>query len=168
MSVRRQSRVMQGEKTNLGDVDLGSLLSIRSREKTPAEVLLPMVSRRSTTAASDSRIRVGIPKRLNTGAHCASERGSAELSPLRGRIHTTALGTPKVSPGRDFLQPDQSASLGQVEKEHQSNGRAVEKLRKEFIERNTLHFTKLREAFRTIDKDHNGIDISSHQSWLRL
>ncbi len=148
MSVRRQSRVMQGEKTNIGNVDLGSLLSIRSREKTPAEVLLPMVTRRSATAASDSRIKVETPKRLKTGAAVASARET--VSPSRGRIQalTPTLGTP----GRIVSQPEKNLSPSQVE----AHSRAVEKLRKEFIERNTLHFTKLREAFRTIDKDHNG------------
>jgi hypothetical protein len=128
---------MQGEKTNIRDVDLGSLLSIRSREKTPVEVLLPMVSQRSAASAPASSSRVkGDQKRIKTGASHSSEKLNAE---------SISLGELKTIPSANELSP------GKIEK-----NRLVEKLRKEFIERNTLHFTKLREAFRTIDKDKNG------------
>jgi hypothetical protein len=136
MSSRRQSRVLQGEKTNIGDVDLGSLLSIRSRDKTRTELLLPLVSKRSPVSTPGSDSRLQNDHRLKTGASCASERGFAQ-SPSRGKIQT-------FSDSHDLPS-------NRIEKSKQ-----VEKLRKEFIERNTLHFTKLREAFRTIDKDHNG------------
>ncbi len=142
MSSKRQSRVMQGEKTNIGDVDLGSLLSIRSRDKSPANFSLPALSRRSPLSApSSSRVKLEATT-LKTGGSCTPERGlSTSQSTSRGKIPT-------------FSDPKESPS-GRIERSNQ-----VEKLRKEFIERNTLHFTKLREAFRTIDKDHNGCIFS--------
>ena len=132
MTSRRQSRVMQGEKTNISNVELGSLLSIRSRDKNPAELLLPAVSQRSPILAPASSSRV----RLKTVPSCVSERKSAQNS-SRCKIPT--------------LSDTMESTSGIFERNNQ-----VEKLRKEFVERNTLHFTKLREAFRTIDKDHNG------------
>ena len=140
MSSRRQSRVIQGEKTNIRDVDLGSLLSIRSRLNPPVEALLPLVPQRSavSTPAPDSRVKVS-QKRLKTGASHLSEKRTVE-SLSRSELHTI-----NTIPSFDDLSSDG------IERK-----RLVEKLRKEFIERNTLHFTKLREAFRTIDKDKNG------------
>ncbi len=137
MSSRRQSRVLQGEKTNIRDVDLGSLLSIRSRDKIPADAFLPVVSQRSaaSTPASSSRVKVDT-KRLKTGTSYSSEKGISD-SILKGDLKS--------------MPPANELSPGRIESK-----RLVEKLRKEFIERNTLHFTKLREAFRTIDKDKNG------------
>lgn len=121
---------MQGEKTNISNVELGSLLSIRSRDKNPAELLLPAVSQRSPILAPASS------SRLKTVPSCVSERKSAQNS-SRCKIPT--------------LSDSMESTSGIFERNNQ-----VEKLRKEFVERNTLHFTKLREAFRTIDKDHNG------------
>jgi hypothetical protein len=128
---------MQGEKTNISNVELGSLLSIRSRDKNPADLSLPAVSQRSPilAPASSSRIKID-PVRLKTVPSCMSERKSAQNS-SRCKIPT--------------LSDTMESTSGIFERNNQ-----VEKLRKEFVERNTLHFTKLREAFRTIDKDHNG------------
>ena len=139
MSSKRQSRVMQGEKTNIGDVDLGSLLSIRSRDKNPANFSLPALSQRSPVSAPASSSRVKVESTmLKTSASCTPERRlSTSQTTLRGK-------------NPPFSESQESPS-GRIERSNQ-----VEKLRKEFIERNTLHFTKLREAFRTIDKDHNG------------
>jgi hypothetical protein len=139
MSSKRQSRVMQGEKTNIGDVDLGSLLSIRSRDKNPANFSLPALSQRSPVLAPASSSRVKVESiMLKTSASCTPERRlSTSQTPLRGK-------------NPPFSESQESPSA-RIERSNQ-----VEKLRKEFIERNTLHFTKLREAFRTIDKDHNG------------
>ena len=136
MPSRRQSRVIQGEKSNINNIDLGPLLSIRSRDKIP---LLPIVSQRSTVSAPacDSFVSVA-HHRLKTGVSCASDRETAEHS-SRGKLQT--------------LLATKEESRAEIEKSKQ-----VEKLRKEFVERNTLHFTKLREAFRTIDKDHNGCE----------
>jgi hypothetical protein len=140
MLSRRQSRVTQGEKSNINNIDLGPLLSIRSRDKIP---LLPIVTQRSTVSApaSDSFVNVA-HLRPKTGASCATQRETTAENYSRAKLQ--ALLTAKEE------------SRGEIEKRKQ-----VEKLRKEFVERNTLHFTKLREAFRTIDKDHNGCETFS-------
>ena len=146
MSSRRQSRSIQGEKTNIRDVDLGSLLSIRSRVKTPVEALLPLVPQRSavSTPPSDSRVKDS-QKRLKTGASHSSEKRTVESLSRSARSARSA---------RSELHT--IASFDDLSSDDMERKRLVEKLRKEFIDRNTLHFTKLREAFRTIDKDHNG------------
>jgi hypothetical protein len=137
MSSRRQLRLLQGEKTNILDVDPGSLVSSRSRAKTPAEVFFPTLSSRSSVSASSSESRINVEnlRSLKTG-------GSNENS-SRSKSRTPVLSN-EVGRNQQLI-----------------NHNAVEKLRKEFIERNTLHFTKLREAFRTIDKDHNGCRASA-------
>ena len=81
MPSRRQSRVIQGEKSNINDIDLGPLLSIRSRDKIP---FLPMVSQRSTVSAPACDSFVGVAHhRLKTGLSYFASNDRAIFSATR-------------------------------------------------------------------------------------